>query len=552
MRGFSLRADFLNVALEEAEASLNANQDLSELGLEVDLNNSFIDSDVIKNDADALALEDRVEDLLSLLRLVKTEGGINKTMALEAERLIPGFIGGNIDYYTDDVSLTKYNVSLEEMSKSVKTIIVGIAIAIAAIVYKIVKWIFGDSTATGGSGGGSNSSNSPSTPSPSINPFTVNGKVNTTGDIKKALNDKDFAKAEEVIEQVIENVKEDKEVVKEVSNVAQELDEFIGDSRLYIHLGSGDPPRTPDGFVDRTKLYKLISLSNFADYLAMDDTDVISPAKKKAVLNILEPSELMLDFLEKGDLTKSVHQTLKQIGSFVMELDSDAKHAMELYNQITRESQGSNPLINKSLSRLEEKHMNKVRLNINGKEYRPGELETYIRSEMYRLDKIKSTKKFKYTEMMRKFHNSSDELIGGSLVEAKNLIGICKVKIAAPLEKINRYELASVENNDGDPNSADSLSKAVHSLTMILSTVRAVSTLCTILMEFIEKRQLMLSRFLHANDILFYYTFKVINKEASYINEKLANNFHASMHRLRKKTYTPMFRKRTHFTPLGN
>jgi hypothetical protein len=101
-------------------------------------------ADISANIGTITALENRIADLLYLADDIQNASGMNQSFAMEAEKLLPGFGKVPLGYYTLDTSATRYKVSLEEISKGIWALIAAAAAALAAVVYKFIKWLFGD------------------------------------------------------------------------------------------------------------------------------------------------------------------------------------------------------------------------------------------------------------------------------------------------------------------------------------------------------------------------------------------------------------------------
>lgn len=207
-------ANFCVEALEEvSEASLNAGQDITELGPEIHEAGNFIDSEIIQSEQDVAALEERIVDLIELINLTNTRQGMSKDIALEAERILPGFIKGNIEYYTDAPSKTQLSVSLEEMSNTVKTFLVALVAAALALIYKLVKWLIGGSSSSSSGGSYSNSSSG----------------VNATA------TPQDFNKAKAAMESKIDALDKQEKVVETISHEAVLFDDFLKGEPVKVY-----------------------------------------------------------------------------------------------------------------------------------------------------------------------------------------------------------------------------------------------------------------------------------------------------------------------------
>jgi len=98
----------------------------------------------ITDEGDLVAsLEARIDDLFYLADDIQKAIGMNQSFALEAEKLLPGFGGVPIGYYTKDTTATRYKVSLEEITKGIWALIAGVIVAIIGVIIKIFSFFSG-------------------------------------------------------------------------------------------------------------------------------------------------------------------------------------------------------------------------------------------------------------------------------------------------------------------------------------------------------------------------------------------------------------------------
>ncbi|EKD22681.1 MAG: hypothetical protein ACD_84C00012G0002 [uncultured bacterium] len=91
------------------------------------------------------ALENAINDLAYLADSIKTASGMNQQFAMEAEKIVPGFGGVPIGFYTKDTTATRYKVTLEEISGQMWAMIIAASIALVALLAKLISWLFSDS-----------------------------------------------------------------------------------------------------------------------------------------------------------------------------------------------------------------------------------------------------------------------------------------------------------------------------------------------------------------------------------------------------------------------
>ena len=113
---------------------------------------------VLKEDLVMVAVEDlqhmaelerKAKNLNHILNRIETEGGMSKSIALEARQMFPEFDNGvNIAYYTEFPSMTRKQIATEQMKYGMWGVIIAAAAAIAAAIYKLYKWLTGKDDAT--------------------------------------------------------------------------------------------------------------------------------------------------------------------------------------------------------------------------------------------------------------------------------------------------------------------------------------------------------------------------------------------------------------------
>ena len=131
------------------------------------------------------AIENRITDIDYLIDDIEKSKGMNQAFALEAVRIVPDFNMPHINYYTKDITATRYKITLEELTGAMWALIASAVAALIAMIFKIVDWITGSSGRSSGRSSGGSSGGGP--------------KVTTTEDIKKT---------EEKIKEIEENIDE--------------------------------------------------------------------------------------------------------------------------------------------------------------------------------------------------------------------------------------------------------------------------------------------------------------------------------------------------------
>jgi hypothetical protein len=78
-----------------------------------------VDDKAIYDNGYFTSLENRIVDFTYLVNDIAKTGGMCKKLAMEAERIAPGFGGVPLGFYSEVPSATRYSASLEEITKNV-------------------------------------------------------------------------------------------------------------------------------------------------------------------------------------------------------------------------------------------------------------------------------------------------------------------------------------------------------------------------------------------------------------------------------------------------
>jgi hypothetical protein len=121
-------------------------------GVELDHEEIFVDptpGEVPELAADVellVSLESRLHDLDYLRQDIERTHGMTQSFAMEAERLLPGVTGVPLGYFTKTPTATRYQLSLEGLSKGLWALIAAAAVAVAAAIVKFYQWLSGNAT----------------------------------------------------------------------------------------------------------------------------------------------------------------------------------------------------------------------------------------------------------------------------------------------------------------------------------------------------------------------------------------------------------------------
>lgn len=114
----------------------------------------------LDEDDGIVSLEAQFLDLQYLCLSMNQAQGMNKQIAMEANRVLPGFEEKYpLGYFTEETTATNYKVALEELHVGVWALIGAAAAAAAMLIWKLTRWIIklfkggsDDDSSSGGSG----------------------------------------------------------------------------------------------------------------------------------------------------------------------------------------------------------------------------------------------------------------------------------------------------------------------------------------------------------------------------------------------------------------
>lgn len=114
----------------------------------------------LDEDDGVVSLEAQFLDLQYLCLSMDQAQGMNKQLAMEAHRVLPGFEEKYpLGYFTEETTATNYKVALEELHVGVWALIGAAAAAAAMLIWKLTRWIIklfkggsDDASSSGGSG----------------------------------------------------------------------------------------------------------------------------------------------------------------------------------------------------------------------------------------------------------------------------------------------------------------------------------------------------------------------------------------------------------------
>lgn len=100
--------------------------------------------EVTEEEKKVIAIDNQLTDLHNLLCVMDDTGGMCQEFAMECEKLTPGFLEKTpLGFFTLEPSATRYKASLEEMSHGMMAAIAAGIAAISAVLWKLLKWLFG-------------------------------------------------------------------------------------------------------------------------------------------------------------------------------------------------------------------------------------------------------------------------------------------------------------------------------------------------------------------------------------------------------------------------
>ena len=102
--------------------------------------------DIVDSEDTLVALENSIIDLSDLADSIESAGGMTQDFAMEALRIVPNVLSATPKHFSLSPTATRLKVSLEEIHAGVWALIAAAVAAVITIIYKIYRWIAGDST----------------------------------------------------------------------------------------------------------------------------------------------------------------------------------------------------------------------------------------------------------------------------------------------------------------------------------------------------------------------------------------------------------------------
>lgn len=258
---------------------------------------SIIEAAKATDQSDLVALEAQLTDLAYLRQDIVKTHGMSRAFAMEAERIVPGFGGVPMGYYTEQPSATRFRVSLEEIDKTTWGLIAAAAAAVIAIIYKVFRWLTGGNKEEAATGNGGDK-----------------------GDGKKA---------EKAVEEQAEVAKEAAQEVVEVAQVIGDADKTLSHWNITIK--------------DKNKKdVRIHSLQQFYELFLMDES---VGREIEEFLRLKDP--LIADIIEDGKYSKMIGSVLDNIRAAITALNSKVK-ALE---NITRRDIGNYDTIDEYINK---------------------------------------------------------------------------------------------------------------------------------------------------------------------------------------------------------
>lgn len=107
----------------------------------------------MKDDIDLIvSTEAYVQRLIDLHERVSSARGMSRSFAVEFNELIPDMQAFSPNRFTEEITLTGWQPSLEALSAKIWALIIAGAVALIALIVKFFKWLFGGDSSSGGGG----------------------------------------------------------------------------------------------------------------------------------------------------------------------------------------------------------------------------------------------------------------------------------------------------------------------------------------------------------------------------------------------------------------
>lgn len=276
-----------------------------------------------------LGLESRLHDLAYLAQDVARTHGMSQAFALETERLLPGFTQTYpVGYFSKDASATLYQVSLEEINKGLWALIAAAAVAVMAMLYKLIGWL--------------------------------TGKGNSDAEAKKSSASLRI-EASENIEEAATDIKEQAKALDEESNALKEAVRELDQSKEVIEEATGHKiPRS--------------TLNEITEVVLAD-----TPNHQHAVQFLAAKDPIFYDICTQGPYSKAALSVMKHLDQVILVLQDklsliDAVRKADLADPSSVQTKVNNTEALRSLKKP-------IEIRIDGKQRSAQEIATWLGEE---------------------------------------------------------------------------------------------------------------------------------------------------------------------------
>lgn len=300
--------------------------------------------ELAEDDELLVAMESSLVDLIGLAVEIRTTGGMSKSFAMEAQRIMPNTLSVPVNYFSESPSATRLHVSLEEIDKGIWALIIaGVTIVVGAI-YKIWKWLSGDKE---GDGNGSTA---------------------------------------------VSNTERKIEEVTATSDSTIELADSMAEAGREIRAH-------PIQFQGKDGTVRWNSMDQLIDSVFVSD-DRYGEEKKF----FLQPKPIHRDIVENGNYTKIIHQLAKaHVFNRAAELIMAKIKLLEEIEHRDRNAQGT---IIAGLQKQMDEIAKPIMLKFEGKEMTLAQLAGRLRAAREEAENTKNTHRLHYDEMFSKLSQS--------------------------------------------------------------------------------------------------------------------------------------------------
>ena len=427
------------------------------------------------------ALLEVADSLYQLHCDIREAGGMSQSFAMEAQELMVGFDKDTpLAFYTKNPSRTRLAIANEEINKGMWAAIAAGVAALLAVLYKVIRWMFGSSSSSNSSSPSSSSSSSSSAATP-------------------------VEKAKEITKEAEEAAKAAPHAVSETKISAEdtihEVEEPLGAFRELLKNDIPLPTPTNGGpvfmFIDNQP----VAVKTVGDVMTgiCANRNKERSAETDAIRELSKVTDYELDLIEVGPYTASVAELTSQLQDFtrlskdrlklIREFLSEYGNWFEPHHE-TDDSEDIPRYLSDSIARMNEQleKMPPNELVWMGKRVPANEISSLMREKREELRAKKPEDAYIYRKMMDDVLQSVRPgkallKIADSIVPMSNQL----LELARGVEEVTIFIDGGIQNRSGTGvMSADASNQISRQLGALHKDIMEVSQLALVLRTWVK------------------------------------------------------------------